>query len=171
MRYRYWWDTCSIPIAYHLKFIPPANRNVSNATLNAIWWKWANGCRVVSFFETSVSGRRRLGAPNHSKVSKRLQSGAHFRNRSKPLVLSRFSGPSRHRFQENEQTAAEWCTFWVLRGLHVKIATRSVKMTGRCPKVPQDKSFKNHAFLILFGAPRDMSVKNIDLAWEWSTFH
>ena len=137
---------------------------------SAIWRKWANGCRVVRFFETSINCWTRLGASNHGKISKRLQSGARFGNPSKTLVLSRFSGPSRHRFQENEQTAAEWCTFWILRGLHVKIATRSVKMTGRCPKVPQDKSFKNYVFLILFGAPRDMSVKNIDLAWEWSAF-
>ena len=28
-----------IPITYHLKFIPPVNRNVSNATLNVIWRK------------------------------------------------------------------------------------------------------------------------------------
>ena len=125
-----------------------------------IWRKWANGCRVVSFFRTHLRGRRHLGAPNHSKTSTRLQRGAHFQNRSKTLCFARFSRPSRRRFQENEQTAAEWCAFLRYRGVRVKIATRSVKMWARWSNMPQDKTVKNHWFLAVFQLVFSLVAKN-----------
>ena len=105
---------------------------------------------MVSFFETSVSGRRRVGARNHSKLSKRLQSGARFQNRSKTLRFARFWRPARRRFQEHEQTAAERCVFLRYAGVRTKTATRSVKMRGRRPNAPQDKAVKNLQFLAVF---------------------
>ena len=88
--------------------------------------------------------------PSCSKTSKRLQRGARFQNRSKTMRFARFSRPSRHRFQENEQTAAEWCVFLRYTGVRTKTATRSVKMRGRRPNAPQDKAVKNLQFLDVF---------------------
>ena len=88
--------------------------------------------------------------PNRSKTSKRLQRGARFQNRSKTLRFARFSRPSRHRFQENEQTASEGCVFLRYTGVRTKTATRSVKMRGRRPNAPQDKAVKNLQFLAVF---------------------
>ena len=105
---------------------------------------------MVSFFRTRLRGRRRLGVPNCSKTSKRLQRGACFQNRSKTMRFARFSRPSRHRFQENEQTAAEWCVFLRYTGVRTKTATRSVKMRGRRPNAPQDKAVKNNVFFDVF---------------------
>ena len=88
--------------------------------------------------------------PSCSKTSKRLQRGARVQNRSKTMRFARFSRPSRHRFQENEQTAAEWCVFLRYTGVRTKTATRSVKMRGRRPNAPQDKAVKNLQLLGVF---------------------
>ena len=62
-------------------------------TASAIWRKRANGCRGVRFFETSISCWRPLGAPNHSKISKRLQSDARFGSPSKNHYFITVFGP------------------------------------------------------------------------------
>ena len=182
IRYRYWWytytyhtDTDEIPIRYLSRTIwnsyPPWTEMFrtrlwtwygENEQTAAEWWafsrprlsvggaserriaaKWANGCRVVLIFGIVQNPLFYQGF--------RARRDIDFKKTSKRL-----------------QSGAhfEYCAAFTSRSRRVRSRWRE-----DVPKCLKINRWTNKAFLILFGAPRDMSVKNIDLAWEWSTFH